>query len=170
MKIISKEIYYTIQNDIELINKAQETASGSKGLYDKLSVKYEIIFPELSKILTRVGSKISFGGEFDFRPELNRIKSALLAKLMITELETEINSNVSNDAKEIVNIHLQTEDITINELIEESKLYIRKDSIEEKQIGLERIWHAFERFKTYFGEDKKKSVIQVLKKVSKSFN
>lgn len=85
---------------------------------------------------------------------------------MITELETEINSNVSNDAKEIVNIHLQTEDITINELIEESKLYIRKDSIEEKQIGLERIWHAFERFKTYFGEDKKKSVIQVLKKVS----
>lgn len=44
MKIISKEIYYTIQNDIELINKAQETVSGSKGLYDKLSVKYEISF------------------------------------------------------------------------------------------------------------------------------
>lgn len=165
-KIIGKEIYYTIQNDIEIINKALKSVSGSKTLYDELSVKYEIIFPELSKILTKVGNKISFGGEFDFRPELNRIKSALLAKLMVSELETEINSGVSNDAKEIVNIHLQTEDVTINELIEESKLYIRKSSIEEKQIGLEKIWDAFERFKTYFGEDKKKSVIQVLKKVS----
>ena len=50
-KIIGKEIYYTIQNDIEIINKALKSVSGSKTLYDELSVKYEIIFPELSKIL-----------------------------------------------------------------------------------------------------------------------
>ena len=78
MKIISKEIYYTIQNDIEIINKALKSVSGSKTLYDELSVKYEIIFPELSKILTKVGNKISFGGEFDLRHILEKIRKNLL--------------------------------------------------------------------------------------------
>ncbi|MDW8743705.1 hypothetical protein Q7W37_11910 [Streptococcus suis] len=166
MERISREIYETIQNDIESINKALENIIGSKMMYDELSVKYEIIFPELSKILTKVGGKISFGGEFDFRPELRRIKSALLTKLMVSELEPEINTDIYNSAKVIVNTHLQVADITVNELIEESKLYIRKNSIDEKQIALEKIWDAFERFKTYFGEDKKKSILQILKIVS----
>lgn len=55
-----------------------------------------------SRILTRVGGKISFGGEVDYRPELRRIKSVLLTKLMISELDPEINAYVSNDAKEIL--------------------------------------------------------------------
>ena len=52
--------------------------------------------------MTRVGGKISFGGEVDYRPELRRIKSTLLTKLMISELDPEINAYVSNDAKEIL--------------------------------------------------------------------
>src|SRR5699024_3474116 len=119
-------------------------------LWDELRVKYEIIFPELKGILNKSGGKISTGGEFDFRPELRRVKSALLTKLLVNELDENLNDNVLNDAK--IQLEIQPKlslDVTLNELIQESMLYIRGKDDKQKQIGLEKIWDAFERFKTY---------------------
>lgn len=167
MEIISAKLYGIIQDDVEKINSQLLLKEGSGALRDELRVKYEIIFPELSKILNQCGGKISTGGEFDYRPELKRIKSALLTKLLINDLDPKIDENVSNDSNILLNqsisIHL---DSTLNELIEESKLYIRDNSDKRKQLAIEKIWDAFERFKSISHTDKKKSIELILKTVS----
>lgn len=44
----------------------------------------------------------------------------------------------------------------------ESKIYISKKDYDEKKIGLEKIWDAFERLKTIEDSNKKKSINQII--------
>lgn len=165
---ISKKLYEIIQQDVEQINNQLSSRNGSYSLWDELRVKYGIIFPELNAILNKSGAKMSTGNEFDYRPELNRVKSALLTQILVSDLDSEVNDNITSDAKTILEMDSDwSSDATLNELIEESMLYIRKTDEKEKQVGLEKIWDAFERVKTYFSENKKESISKILKEVSK---
>lgn len=168
---ITKSLYEIMQQDIELISSQLHSKNGSHSLWDELRVKYEIIFPDLKAILNQRDGKISAGGEFDYRPELKRVKSALLTKLLVSELDTEVNESISNDAKIVLENNFDvTLDATLNELIEESMIYIRRPDDKEKQLGLEKIWDAFERFKTHYSEDKKQSIDKILEGVSLGSN
>ena len=64
-----------------------------------------------------------------------------------------LNMNVNTDL--LFNQKIQTKDVELNNLIEESKQ--RFYTKEDKQIALEKIWDAFERVKTYYNTDKKSS-------------
>ncbi|MDG2946927.1 hypothetical protein P7L88_00015 [Bisgaard Taxon 10/6] len=56
----------------------------------------------------------------------------------------------------------------IKQLLNDAVTFIRKPNISERQSGLEKIWDAFERIKTYHQElDKKSSVQKIIKNVSR---
>ncbi|CAA6818341.1 MAG: Unknown protein [uncultured Sulfurovum sp.] len=83
--------------------------------------------------------------------------------------------DLSNVLDMNVNIELlfdskaNTKDKELNKLIEESKERFLSN---DKQVGLEKLWDAFERLKTYFdsGKKKKQSVEKVLKRISENFD
>ena len=62
-----------------------------------------------------------------------------------------------------------TKDEELNKLIEEAKERFLSN---DKQIGLEKLWDSFERFKTHFdnGKKKKQSLEKVLKIISEKFD
>jgi hypothetical protein len=64
-------------------------------------------------------------------------------------LEMNVNTEI------LFNDYVTTEDKELNNLIEEAKKRFLVYS--DKQIALEKIWDAFERIKTYFDSDKRKS-------------
>jgi len=81
--------------------------------------------------------------------------------------------DLSNVLDMNVNIELlfdnkaNTKDKELNELIEEAKdRFISND----KQIGVEKLWDAFERLRTHFGKNKKVSATKVVKIISENFD
>ena len=62
----------------------------------------------------------------------------------------------------------QTIDEELNLLIEEAKR--RFKSSNDKKIALEKLWDAFERIKTYYGNNKKLSAEELVKKISSDFD
>lgn len=170
MAIITEKVYEQIQKDIPLIDE-QITSSkiGSQALWNKLKPRYSIILDGIMEHITERGKITAGGSEFDFRPELTQLKEAILAYLLINEVEEKSNESVKNDSRELLNQHVESQhDTKINEIITESKLYIRSDKFGEKQIALEKIWDAFERFKTVYEEDgkKKKGSETIINKIS----
>jgi hypothetical protein len=73
-----------------------------------------------------------------------------------------LNMNVNTDL--LFNQDSNTKDVELNILIKESKS--RFLNPKDKQIALEKIWDAFERIKTYFSADKKKSLTILLEQIS----
>ncbi|WP_436517136.1 hypothetical protein [Ekhidna sp. To15] len=73
-----------------------------------------------------------------------------------------LNMNVNTDL--LFNQESNTNDQELNELINEAKSRFLKPN--DKQIALEKIWDAFERVKTYYSGDKKKSSTQLISKIS----
>ncbi len=63
---------------------------------------------------------------------------------------------------------VQTIDEELNLLIEEAKR--RFKSPNDKKIALEKLWDAFERIKTYYGDNKKLSAEELVKKISSDFD
>lgn len=62
-----------------------------------------------------------------------------------------------------------TTDTTLNNLILEAETKIQNPKISERKIGLDRLWDAFERFKTILGTEdasKKESANKLLKKIA----
>lgn len=59
-----------------------------------------------------------------------------------------------------------TKDTDFNKLVNLALGKIVLPKLEDRKIALEKLWDAFERSKTYFGSDKKKSAAQVLDKLS----
>ncbi len=60
-----------------------------------------------------------------------------------------------------------TKDDKLNKLIEEAKeRFVSND----KQIGLEKLWDAYERLRTHFGKNKKVSAPKVIKIISENFD
>lgn len=59
-----------------------------------------------------------------------------------------------------------SKDFTLRELIIEAEENYKKQDIGSKQRALEKIWDAFEKLRTYYNEDKKKSVSKIIKIIS----
>ena len=73
-----------------------------------------------------------------------------------------LNMNINTDL--LFNQESKTNDQELNDLIKESKS--RFLNPKDKHIALEKIWDAFERIKTYYDTDKKKSAKILLGKIS----
>lgn len=164
MKIITKEVYEEIQKDLPKIEEQLNTRNGSQKLWNKLKPKYSILLPGIMAHISKSSKMGSVGVEFDYRPELIQLKESILSYLIINPVEKQSDEMINNDAEELLTrSNKAQEDTRINELIEESKLYMRSDDSNKKQIALEKIWDAFERLKTIYGEnDNKKESVQKL--------
>lgn len=157
-----KNIYLQIQKDLQIIEIQLEKREGSKLLFERLRAKYSILIPEITTNI-RIGGKMGFRGEFDFRPELIQIREILLSHLLLHPPVENLNQEVSNQSSELLDKTLNTgEDQTIDKIIEHSKILIRSKSSIDKQTALEKIWDAFERLKTLYGEGSKKSTVKTL--------
>lgn len=163
-----QKIYEMISTDIPLIEEQMKDKVGSSILWDKLKTKYDIILPEISKVV-KVGGKVSsLGTEFDFRPELKKLKEALTTWIWINEDHLSINfSNVNNLAKiQIENRKIVSSEQELNNLLSESMVYILKNKFREKRIGLEKMFDAFERMKTLKSTNKRSSINSILDQIS----
>jgi len=93
----------------------------------------------------------------DFEREVNVILADLNYKLL--------------DGK-IMSVHRQEiraeipKEPDLRELIQMAERHYAKDDIESKQLALEKIWDAFEKLKTYYSTDKKRSVTTIINKIS----
>lgn len=170
MRTVSRKVYEQIQKDIpEIEEQIVSSKIGSGALWNKLKPRYSIMLPGLMVHISERAKITTVGSEADYRPELTQLKEAILAYLLVNEVEEQSNEFVKNDASDLINKQDEVqEDTKINEIIEESKLYMRSDDSSKKQIALEKIWDAFERLKTVY-EDKgsKKSKIEnLIEKIS----
>ncbi|MFL2077680.1 hypothetical protein [Marinilactibacillus psychrotolerans] len=168
MRQIKKEVYEEIQKDLPKIEQAMSSRNGSWNLWTKLKSKYPILLPGIMAHVRQSAKVSSVGLEADFRPELTQLKEAILAYLIVHPVEEESNEKIENKASEQLSQSTsESADEIVNKKIEESKVYIRDNDSDKKQIALEKIWDGFERLKTVYGEDKKKSVKELISVVSK---
>lgn len=78
----------------------------------------------------------------------------------VLDLNVNIELLFDNEAK--------TTDDKLNSLIEEAK---KRFLSNDKQVGLEKLWDAYERLKTYYYNDKKKASLEkVIEKISENFD
>lgn len=80
---MTEELLETMQEDIKRCEDAQGSNEGTYRLYQALIVKYNGVFEGFEKDIPTSG-KATFGGEFDYRTELNTIKEKL-ALLIATD-------------------------------------------------------------------------------------
>lgn len=170
MRVVSRKVYEQIQKDIPEIEKQIISSKiGSGALWNKLKPRYSIMLPGLMAHIKERGKMTASGTEFDYRPELVQLKEAILAYLLVNEVEEQSNESVKNDSNDLMNKQDEVqEDTKINEIIEESKLYMRSDDSSKKQIALEKIWDVFERLKTVYEEEgsKKNKIENLIDKIS----
>lgn len=163
---ITQKIYEEIKNDIPKIEEAMKTKIGSQSLWKRFRSKYSVLIPGIENNV-QVSGKMSFGDEFDYRSELEQLKEAILAHLIVNPIEEQSNEEVESEARHLLNVEIpSTIDNIIHKKIEESKIYIRSTSSNKKQIALEKIWDSFERLKTIYGEDKKASLKKLIDNIS----
>lgn len=89
-------------------------------------------------------------------------------------IDESIRANETVDLNQILNLNLniellfdnktETEDEELNMLIDEAKERFLKP--DDQNIALEKLWDAFERIKTYYNSDKKKSVNRLIDQIS----
>lgn len=164
---ITKEIYEQIKIDLPKIEEQMSSRNGSQKLWKRLSSKYSVLLPGIKAHISQSGKIAAGGMEFDYRPELEQLKEVILAYMVVNPVEGHLNDEIQNEGKEILNqLEISSSDKLINEKIEESKLYIRSNESNKKQMAVEQIWDAFERLKTIYGEDKKDSAEKLINKVS----
>lgn len=82
--IIDEKLEKIISEDIKRCEEAQKTAEGSSELFQVLISKYDGIFENFKNEIQITG-KMSVGGPFNYRPELNAIKEKLEILLAINE-------------------------------------------------------------------------------------
>lgn len=169
MRKISRKVYEQIQEDVPLIDEQLNKRYGSQAMWNKLKPKYSILLPGIMAHI-RQSAKISvLNQEPDYRPQLIQLKEAILSYLIMYGTEELTEESLNNKSSEILsNTVSKNSDHKINELIEESKLYIRSSESSKKQIALERIWDAFERLKTInsTNSNKKESAKDLIKNIS----
>lgn len=73
---MNTELLDMIRKDIKRCEEAQDSSSGTQKLYQALVGKYNGIFENFEKDIPKYG-KVSFGGESNYRSELNAIKEKL---------------------------------------------------------------------------------------------
>lgn len=60
----------------------------------------------------------------------------------------------------------RTKDEKLNQLLTESKSNFMKPNIKDRRIGMQLLWDAFERAKTFYAGDKKASITELIGRVS----
>lgn len=93
-------------------------------------------------------------------------------------IQNSITANEAFDLSSVLDMNInvellfdneaKTSDIELNKLIEEAKE--RFFNPNDKQIAIEKLWDAFERLRTHFGPDKKKSASQLVDIVADKFD
>lgn len=84
---MNAELLKIIQNDIKRCEDAQSSNEGTHSLYQALIGKYNGIFEGFQNDIPSSG-KVSFGGEFNYRPELNAVKEKL-ELIIVTDKEND---------------------------------------------------------------------------------
>lgn len=172
MNLITKKVYEQIQKDMPVIEQHIEYPMlmlGSEDLWNKLKLRYSIIFPEMMSQIKENLETMTYVDRYNNSPELEQLKEGLLTYLLLSNVEEDLNESVKNHSSDLLNQRDEVqEDTKINEIIEESKLYIRSSDPSKKQIALEKIWDAFERLKTVYSDEgnKKKRIEKLINDVS----
>lgn len=101
-----------------------------------------------------------------FREEINKIFERNQIIFYLDE-DGKVKRRIPIGMQEIIKkINLETSDKKLNELITNAIDNIKKPKLENRKIGLEKIWDAFERMKTYYEDkNKKNSLEQILLEV-----
>lgn len=130
-----QKIYEMISSDILTIEEQLGKREGSKMLWDNLKTKYEIVLPEISKVVKAEGKAVAIDREPDYRAELRKLKQALLTWIWMNEDDLTVNSSgIYNRAKTLINLgNVKSEEQELNNLISESEIYISKLSFREKE-------------------------------------
>jgi hypothetical protein len=97
----------------------------------------------------------------DFRKKINKIFERNGILFYINE-EGQVNRNISESMKPLINKIYTTSDTRLNELVKLAYDKFVLPKIEERIFALEKIWDAFERMKTYYIEKNKKQSINDL--------
>jgi len=104
-----------------------------------------------------------------FRQEINKILERNGVKFYIDD-NGEVKRYLPIQIEQIIkNINLKTEDDRLNELLKEAIDKFQKPDIQDRKLGLEKIWDAFERMKTFYtteGLNKRASIEQLLRAVA----
>lgn len=141
MSNISQKIYEEIKKDLPKIEEGLKSRNGSQRLWKNLRSKYSLLIPGLVENVKESGKIGTVGVEFDYRPELEQLKEVILAYLIVNPIDEQSNADVMNEAKEKLHEDiLSSIDDIILKKIEESKIYIRSNDPDKKQIALEKIW------------------------------
>lgn len=81
-----------------------------------------------------------------------------------------IKRNISEPVKEFIDVMLiATSDQSLNELLRKAYDKFILPKMNYRKEALEKIWDAFERLKTYYEEDKKKSVEKLIDEISEGY-
>lgn len=93
-----------------------------------------------------------------------------------SNFENEVNNVLSNYGYKLIDRKMMPmqnqikaenpKEPTLRDLVLEAERYFKKQDLESKQRALEKIWDAFERMKTYYSPDKKKSTNQIINIIS----
>ncbi len=93
-----------------------------------------------------------------------------------SNFENEVNNVLSNYCYKLIDRKMMPmqnqikaeipKEPTLRDLVLEAERYFKKQDLESKQRALEKIWDAFERMKTYYSPDKKKSTNQIINMIS----
>ena len=86
--IIDENLKEIIESDIQRCKDAEKSAEGTHKLFQALISKYNGIFENFKEEIEVTG-KISVGGPFDYRPELNAIREKLEVLLAVNESKKE---------------------------------------------------------------------------------
>lgn len=101
-----------------------------------------------------------------FKDEVNRVFERNRIIFFLDE-DGKIKRRLPLEMDNIIrNINLETSDKRLNELIGLAIENIQSPKLNDRIIGLEKSWDAFERMKTYYGGKKNKSAEQLVDEVS----
>lgn len=132
--IIDGKLEKIMNEDIIRCEEAQKSATGSCELFQILISKYDGIF-ENFKDGIEVTGKVSTGGPFNYRPELNAIKEKLEVLLAVNETKLkesdtiyEFKKQFKNDLKELEQILVEIERYSLDKLNEKYRMLIAKYS------------------------------------------
>lgn len=150
---------YWMKDVIEELDIKQISFIIEKGLFRKKDFKNLM----LKNNDTKVDAEVLYNNAIkEFKRFIN--ESASIDETFDLAAVLDLNLNIELLFDQVA----QTRDAELNELIEEAKS--RFLNPKDKQVAVEKLWDAFERIKTYFDTDKKKSVEILINHISGELN
>ena len=105
--------------------------------------------------------------QYEFRSEVNNIFERNGIVFFIDE-NGEIKRSLAPKMESMINKIYNTKDDRLNELVHLANNKFVLPNYEDRIHALEKIWDAFERVKTYYGESKKQSAEQLIHTIANS--